>query len=103
MNTPPARLMVFLARIQPFCAARWACTLILVAPVLAQQPVRKQFNIPAGDATVTLPRFVEQSGEQLAYLVDNVRGEKTSSVTGRFNTRQALEHMLAGTNLIASQ
>jgi len=76
---------------------------VMVAPLHAQLAAEKNFNVPAGDAAATLPRFVEQSGEQLAYLVDNVRGENTHAVVGRFTARRALERMLAGTKLIASE
>src|SRR3954468_22478440 len=75
----------------------------LTSSLLAQRAAEKNFNVPGGDATTTLPRFVEQAGEQLAYLVDNVRGEKTNPVNGQFTTRQALTRMLAGTNLVASE
>jgi catecholate siderophore receptor len=63
----------------------------------------KQYNIRTGDAAVTLAQFAAQSGEQLVYLVDNVRGEKTNAVAGRFTAGRALEQMLQGTALAVTQ
>ncbi|HET7535851.1 MAG TPA: hypothetical protein VFJ90_05305, partial [Candidatus Didemnitutus sp.] len=44
----------------------------------------RDFSIPAGDAAVTLTEFARQSGEQIAYLSDNVRGQQTAAIQGRF-------------------
>src|SRR4051812_48565374 len=99
MHDPPIRL-VGLTR--PWIRGALAA-LFLVPLAVAQRQTQKSFSVPAGDATVTLPRFIEQAGEQLAYLVDNVRGEKTNAVTGPSTARQALDQMLAGTRLTASQ
>lgn len=66
----------------------------------AENPLRRRFQIPAGDATKTLAEFGRQSGEQLVYLVDNVRGHRTQSVTGELSPLAALNQMLAGTNLV---
>jgi Outer membrane receptor for monomeric catechols len=59
----------------------------------------KSFDLPAGDAAETLAAFARQSGEQLVYLLDNVRGHTTRSVHGRFTPAEALQRMLAGTPL----
>ncbi len=64
---------------------------------------KRSFTLPGGDAATTLKEFVTQSGEQIVYMVDNVRGEKTNALRGRFSPRDALERMLAGTALVASQ
>lgn len=71
-----------------------ACT-VVAAP--------KRFDLPRGDATATLPRFIEQSGEQVVYLVNNVRHVTTLPVRGEFEARAALDRMLAGTVLYAVQ
>ena len=40
--------------------------LFICLPVFgADEPVRKDFRLPGGDAAVTLKKFVEQSGEQV--------------------------------------
>lgn len=61
---------------------------------------RKHFSIEAGDASVSLVRFVEQSGVQLIYLVDQVRGVKTHAVHGEYDSRDAIERMVAKTALL---
>ncbi|HEY8994569.1 MAG TPA: TonB-dependent receptor plug domain-containing protein, partial [Lacunisphaera sp.] len=67
----------------------------------ADEPARKDFRLPAGDAAVTLKKFVEQSGAQVVYLVDSVRGVTTKAVRGKLASREALRRMLAGTALTA--
>ena len=62
----------------------------------------KAFNVPAGEATLTLKEFAAQSGEQIVYMIHNVRGEHTHAVAGTLVAREALERMLAGTALVAS-
>lgn len=69
----------------------------------AAETPTKTFDVPAGDAAVTLKQFVDQSGEQVAYLVDAVRGVTTNAVRGRLAPREALSRMLAGTPLAAVQ
>ena len=80
------------------------CLLILGALQLtAAEAPRKNFTLPGGDAAVTLKQFVEQSGEQVAYLVDTVRGVPTKPVSGSHTPIEALNLMLAGTPLTAVQ
>ncbi|HEY9155619.1 MAG TPA: hypothetical protein VIM69_10845, partial [Opitutaceae bacterium] len=45
----------------------------------AADTATKKFDIPKGDAAVTLRLFVEQSGEQVVFLVDRVRGVTTNA------------------------
>lgn len=66
----------------------------------AENPLLRRFQISAGDATRTLAEFGRQSGEQLVYLVDNVRGHRTQPVTGELPPLAALNQMLAGTSLV---
>lgn len=59
----------------------------------------KSYRLPAGDASATLRLFSEQSGEQVVFPVDRVRGVRTNAVEGELPARLALERMLAGTSL----
>lgn len=63
----------------------------------------KSFAIGSGDATVTLKQFAQQSGVELLYSADVVQGIKTQPVQGELPPREALERMLAGTELVATQ
>jgi iron complex outermembrane receptor protein len=75
---------------------------VLFAPfaALAEQPLL-DFDLPAGNASLTLRQFSRQAGIPIFYLVDAVRGERTPAVHGRFAPERALEAMLAGTALVA--
>jgi iron complex outermembrane recepter protein len=71
--------------------------------VCAAAPGKKIFLLPDGDAMATLKQFVEQSGEQVFYFVDKVRGVTTHAVQGEMSARAALELMLQDTRLRAVQ
>ena len=71
--------------------------------VLAAGSARRNFALPAGNATTTLKQFVEQSGEQVVYLVNTVRGVTTEAVAGEMTPREALDRMLVGTVLVVVQ
>lgn len=80
----------------------WRVALVGAVALLTAVGARaadKQFSIGAGDAAETLPRFVEQSGEQVVYPPRDVRGVQTKAVSGTMAPRAALERMLAGTTL----
>src|SRR3954470_7253232 len=83
-----------------------ACTFVTFVPhalAAAATAAERNFSLPAGDAALTLKQFAAQSGEQIVYLVDNVRGEKTNAVSGKLTARAALDRMASGTALVASQ
>lgn len=71
--------------------------------VNAAETAKKSFNLPAGDAVQTLKTFSDQSGEQIVYPVEQVRGVKTHAVTGERTPHEALDAMLANTGLTALQ
>jgi iron complex outermembrane recepter protein len=77
--------------------------LSLVAVAFAAEAPRKAFDLPAADAAQSLKAFTEQSGEQIVYPVERVRGIQTKAVKGSFTAREALDLMLAGTSLTAVQ
>lgn len=82
------RLLVFLALASLACAADGA---------------RRTFDVPAGDALVSLRAFAEQSGQEIVYPADAVRGARTQPVKGEFTPKEALDRMLGGTDLVATQ
>jgi outer membrane receptor for ferric coprogen and ferric-rhodotorulic acid len=61
---------------------------------------KRTFQIPNGDAAVTLKRFSEQSGEQIVFPIDLVRGVKTNPVQGEMSAREALDQLVANTGLV---
>lgn len=60
---------------------------------------RRLFSLPAGEASEALGKFAEQSGEQVVYLLNQVKGVKTNPVNGRYSTREAIQRLVAGTVL----
>jgi iron complex outermembrane receptor protein len=81
----------------------WTITLTLACCAFAANPAKKSFDVPAGDAARTLRSFSEQSGEQIIFPVEQVRGVRTQAVKGQLSTREALDLMLAGTALVAEE
>ncbi len=83
---------------------KWVMMATLAAATAqAAEPGKKTFRLPDGDAMATLKQFVEQSGEQVFYFVDKVRGVTTHAVQGTMSARTALELMLQDTRLRAVQ
>ncbi len=81
-----------------------AASLALTLSVALAAPVpKKSIDVPAGDAATTLKLFAQQSGEQIVYPLDQIRGVKTNAVKGEIASREALDQMLAGTGLVVVQ
>src|SRR5687767_12128403 len=78
----------------------------VLCPVLllraAEEPSRF-YDVPAGDAAVTLRQFAEISGQEMLFAADTVRGVRTNAVRGQFTARAALDRMLQETNLQGQQ
>ncbi len=62
---------------------------------------RRTYNLPRGDASTTLRQFAGLLGRQVLFLSDKVRGEQTNALAGDYTPREALDRLLASTNLIA--
>lgn len=60
---------------------------------------KRHYQFSPGDAATTLRQFVEQSGEQVIYLVQKVRGVKTNEVKGEYTAREVLDLLVANTCL----
>jgi hypothetical protein len=69
----------------------------------AEPPARHDFDLPAGDAELALRKFADQSGRQILFPTDLVKDVRTNPVRGRFPDREALDRLLAGTLLFATQ
>lgn len=80
-----------------------AATFLVASPSRAAEPARKVFDIPAGPAESTLRRFSEQAGGQFVFSADKVTGVRTQTVKGEYTPRQALDRLVAGTELRAVQ
>ncbi len=80
-----------------------ALAFLFAVAAYAADVAKKTYQLPAGDAVVTLKNFSDQSGEQIVYPVDSVRGVQTKAVSGELTAREALGRMLAGTPLVIVQ
>src|SRR5687767_11910816 len=76
-----------------FACAMFACVGYAQAP-------RITFNVPPGDAAVSLRLLAEQSGQDIVFPAEAVKGVRTNAVRGEFTTRAAIEALVAGTPLI---
>ena len=77
--------------------------LVLSVSSRAAQPAKRSFDLAANDAAVSLKAFIEQSGHDLVYPPDAVRGTRTNPVKGTFTPKEAIDRMLEGTRLVAIQ
>jgi len=78
-------------------------SLSLTLAAAAADAGRKSYDLPAGDASATLKQYSAQSGEQIVYPVAQVSGTKTNAVSGDLTAREALDRMVAGTDLVVVQ
>ena len=64
---------------------------------------KRSYNLPSGDAATTLNQFAGASGQQIVFMMEKVKGERTNAVAGDYAARDALDRMLAGTSLSATR
>ena len=77
--------------------------LIVGASMLAFAPpaAAKIFDIPGGDLAIALSTYMQQSGVDIVYLGDAVRGHHTQGVRGDLTETAALTQILMGTGFAA--
>ncbi len=63
----------------------------------------RTFNLPPGDAAQTLKQFSTQAGREIVFAPAAVSGAKTNAVKGDLDPKTALDALLAGTGLVATQ
>lgn len=76
---------------------------LLVAAAAFAEEARRNFDIPAGQAEQTLAQFASQSGTQFFFTAETVSGQRTHAAQGSLTPREALDRMLARTELVAVQ
>ena len=64
---------------------------------------KRSYNLPSGDAATTLNQFAGASGQQIVFMMEKVKGERTNAVAGDYAAHDALDRMLAGTGLSATR
>ena len=98
-------LLLMKPLLSPGSAAAFAvCSVTCaIAPAQAGEAARKSYDIAPGDAASTLKRFADESGRQVLFLVDAVRGVTTNPVRGEYTVREALRRLVTGTGLVLTE
>ena len=76
-------------------------SLVLLTPVFAAE-AKRPFNLAAGDAAQTLPRFAEQAEREIVFSPAAVRGVQTNALSGSYPPREALDLLVANTKLVVT-
>src|SRR6202048_5078459 len=84
-----------------FAAAILAAIVCVVAIVAPAQAQNQRFQIASGDLGQALDAYVHQSGRQLVYRVDDVRGVHSPGVQGEMQADDALAALLSGTRFLS--
>ena len=87
-----------MAALRVFSLGFLALTVAFAAPVTAG--AKRTFDLPADTAERSIRRFAEQSGLEVFYPSSATQGVRTPAVTGEMTAGEALDAMLAGTDLI---
>ena len=69
----------------------------------AQVSSSSTIDVPAGDLATALNTLARQSGTQLVYRADQLKGVHTAGVHGATSTEQALESLLRGSGFSATR
>jgi iron complex outermembrane recepter protein len=80
-----------------FAAAIVAAAVCVVAIVAPAQAQNQHFQIASGNLGQALDAYIHQSGRQLIYRVDDVRGVHSPGVQGEMSADDALAALLSGT------
>jgi outer membrane receptor protein involved in Fe transport len=76
--------------------------LAAVRSLIAAEAPRMVFDLPSGDARPMLRQFASQARREIVFVVGSVDGVKTNAVRGEMTAQEAVERMLAGTELTAT-
>lgn len=78
-------------------ATAMACGICIVAISAPAQAQTREFRIPAGSLKSALDAYARQSGLQVIYKVDDVRGARSGGAKGNMSADAALNAVLSGT------
>src|SRR5687767_11328580 len=63
--------------------------------------MKRNFDLPAGNAEAALKRFSAQSAQGVIFSTQAVAGIRTNTVRGELTPMQALNQLVGGTGLVA--
>ncbi|MDB5459179.1 MAG: TonB-denpendent receptor, partial [Caulobacteraceae bacterium] len=78
-----------------------AASLAMASAALAQTSASLHFDIPAEDLGTALNEVARQSHQEVVFNADLTRGKSAPALRGDFSAQQALQQLLAGTDLSA--
>ena len=73
------------------------------AALAAQAQTAPRVDVPAGDLAVALDAYARQSGTQLVYRADQLKGARSAGVQGQPASPQALDALLKGSGYRAQR
>ncbi len=71
------------------------------AALAAQAQTATRLDIPAGDLATALDAYARQTGTQLVYRADQLKGARSKGLRGQAPSAQALDALLAGSGFTA--
>ena len=78
-------------------------SVIVVGATVTARSQTGHIDIPGEDLKAALDSYISQSGVQLVYRADDIRGEHSQAVHGALTPEQALDRLLEGTRVIAQR
>lgn len=79
------------------------CFLCFTLGLFAADAKKHKFALPAAEAESSLKRFAAQSGREVIFVTESTKGIRTRAVNGEFTVQEALDQLLSGTPLVASE
>ena len=80
-----------------------AAAAVLAVSAWASDAAKRAYDLPAGDAAVTLRQLSEASRREILFAAEVVRGVTTNPVRGELTALEAGQRLLAGTPLVVLQ
>ena len=93
----------YLPGLQRLLASNLCALCFLATAVFAAAQEKKTFTIPADTADKSLKQFATQSGVEVVYPAEVVRGVRTPAVKGQMTPAEAAGRLLDGTGLAMAQ
>src|SRR3984957_4409127 len=78
-----------------------ACCMCTLGSTYSHAAQLYDVDVPAGDLKGALDLFIRQTGSQLIYRVDDVRGKESHGAHGKLSATEALDRLLEGTGFKA--
>src|ERR1700726_3412603 len=73
---------------------------LLCSIVWARAIEAKELDIPAGDLWIALETLAKQTGAEIVYQIEQVRGLRTKGVSGNLSAEEAARRLIEGTPLV---